>query len=135
MKVNGSVSPLADLNVEIQISYKTSKSQARPIRTYKPNPGYIAGVPSFNLSSSVPDRLVNIGKLVEITVKILISRMTLSGKLYVSENVINVFYFSSLGNMLPALNCHIFTFNLTQLDNFVKLTSYNEQAIHSLVGN
>lgn len=81
---------MADLNVEIKIQYKTSKSEVRPIRTYKPNPGYLAGVPSFNLSSNAPDRLVNfglvnIGQLVDITVKILVRKMTLEGELYVSK--------------------------------------------------
>ena len=84
-KVSDSVTPLADLNIEIKIRYKTSKGEDRPIRTYKPNPGYLAGVPLFNLSSNAPDRLVHIGQLVDITVKIVVTKMTLEGKLYVSK--------------------------------------------------
>ena len=78
---------MSELNVEIKIRYNTSKSEDRPIRTYKANPGYLAGVPSFNLSSNAPDRLVNIGQLVDITVKMLVKKMTLEGKLYVSSNI------------------------------------------------
>ena len=87
--VKQDVAPLADLNVEIKILYKTSTNVDRPVRIYKPNPGYLAGVPTFNLSSSVPNRLVNIGQLVDVTVKIILKKMSLEGKLYVSKIYIN----------------------------------------------
>lgn len=58
------------------------------MRTYKPSPGYLAGVPSFNLSSNAPGRLVNIGQLVDITTKIIVKKIKLEGKLYVSKSII-----------------------------------------------
>ncbi|XP_028406171.1 uncharacterized protein LOC114528690 [Dendronephthya gigantea] len=88
-KVNNTVTPLANLNVEIRIEYQTSGGVDRPVRTYKPSPGYIAGVPSFNLSSNAPDRLVNIGQPVDITVTILLNKMVLKGKFYVILPVAN----------------------------------------------
>ena len=84
VKVNNTVTPMADLNVEIQINYTTSKGEARPIRTYKPDPGYIAGVPSFSLTA--PNITINIGQTIEITLSILIKRMTLNGTVNVSKN-------------------------------------------------
>jgi hypothetical protein len=83
-RVKNTVTPLADLNVEIKIGYNTSKGENRPVRTYKPNPGYLAGVPLFNVSSNAPGRLINIGQLVDITINIVVSKITLEGKLYVS---------------------------------------------------
>ena len=81
-RVAESVKPLDDLNVEIQIHYKTSSGVVRPIRTYKPDPGYLAGVPSFLLS--VNSSIITIGQLVDVTIDIVVKRMTLNGELYVS---------------------------------------------------
>lgn len=87
-KVKQSVTPLADLDIEIKIEYQTIADEKRPVKTYKASPGYLAGVPSFNLSSNAPDRLVNIGQLIDITTKIIVKKMTLEGKLYVSSSII-----------------------------------------------
>lgn len=77
--------PLADLNVEMKIRYQTKTGgKDRPIKTYTAKPGYFAGVPLFNLTSNAPNRIIKIGQLVDVTVKILIKKLTLKGKLHVS---------------------------------------------------
>lgn len=83
VKVSGFVTPLADLNVAIKILYQTSKGEDRPIKTYKPDPGYLAGVPLFSLSADPSNMSINIGQLIEVTLNITIRRMTLYGNLFV----------------------------------------------------
>ncbi len=92
VKVSETVTPLADLKVAIKIKYQTSSGTDRPIRTYKPDPGYLAGVPFFSLSADPSSMILNIGQLVAVTVKIVVRRMTLYGKLYVSIKKIAVIF-------------------------------------------
>lgn len=88
VKVSGFVTPLADLNVAIKILYQTSKGEDRPIKTYKPDPGYLAGVPLFSLSADPSNMSINIGQLIEVTLNITIRRMTLYGNLFVSVKLL-----------------------------------------------
>jgi hypothetical protein len=82
--VSNTVTPLADLNVEVKIHYKTSKGESRPIRTYTANPGYLAGTPWFSVSTDSSNMTFNIGQLVEVTLKITVRKLMLYGNLYVS---------------------------------------------------
>ena len=84
VRVSENVPPLADLNVAVKIHYKTSEGEDRPIRTYTANPGYLAGVPAFSVSTDSSNMIFHIGQLVEVTLKIVVRRLTLDGKLYVS---------------------------------------------------
>lgn len=83
VRVLDNVTPLDDLNVAIEILYKTSKDEDRPVKKYKPNPGYIAGAPSYLLSTDPSNTTIHIGQVVEVTLKIIVKRMTLYGNINV----------------------------------------------------
>ena len=95
MNISDNITPLEDLNVAIEIHYKTSKGEDRPVKEYKPNPGYIAGAPSYLLSTDPSNTTIHIGQVVEVTLKIIVKRMTLDGNIYVCTLIQKVpfFYF------------------------------------------
>ncbi|XP_028405472.1 uncharacterized protein LOC114528088 [Dendronephthya gigantea] len=83
VKVSKTVTPLVDLNVGIGIRYQTTEGEDRPFKMYKPDPGYIAGTPEFSVAVNPNITKINIGQVVEITLKIKIERMNLDGNLFV----------------------------------------------------
>lgn len=79
VKNDHNVTPLSDLNVEINLYYKTPDDVDRPVKTYRPNPGYFAGIPTFNLTSNDSTRIIQVGKVVEISLQIIVKKISLPG--------------------------------------------------------
>ena len=94
MVKNESVTPLSDLNVEIKLYYRTPDNVDRPVKTYAPDPGYVAGVPTFNLSSNMSGRAVKIGNIIDVSLQILIQKISLLANIEVSCNTFQYFLIS-----------------------------------------
>ena len=81
--VSEDVTPLDDLNVALKIHYKTSAGEDRPVKEYKPSPGYFAGAPLYFLSTDLPNATIHIGQIVEVTLNIVVKRMMMYGSIHV----------------------------------------------------
>ena len=70
--------------MEIKLYYQTPEGIDRPVKTYRPNPGYFVAAPIFNFTSNYSGRSVQIGKVVEISLDIVVQKISLPGIIEVS---------------------------------------------------
>lgn len=75
LEVTEDISPLKDLVISMELSYKNSKGDAKMNTTHKPVPSYVAGVPVFSLKLNSSTNQIGVGGRAKFFFKVLLRKM------------------------------------------------------------